>query len=87
MRRARDYVIGQIDLGLEGTENRMMWLGEQLLGYGKITSPNEIKRHLTEVTPAAIRAVARDFFQPDRMNLALVSPLKTEPRLDGLLLG
>ena len=87
LRRARDYVTGQIDLGLEGTENRMMWLGEQLLGYGKIISPNEIKRRLKEVTPAAIRAAARDFFQSDRLNLALVSPLKTEPRLAGLLPG
>ena len=29
LRRARDYVTGQIDLGLESTDNQMMWLGEQ----------------------------------------------------------
>ena len=29
LRRARDYVIGQIDLSLESTDNQMMWLGEQ----------------------------------------------------------
>ena len=32
LRRARDYVIGQMDLSLESTESQMMWLGEQLLG-------------------------------------------------------
>lgn len=85
LRRARDYVNGQIDLGLEGTENRMMWLGEQLLGFGKITSPADIKRRLDEVTPTAIRAVARDFFHPDRMNLALVSPIEKTGTLEHIL--
>ena len=85
LRRARDYVIGQIDLGLETTDNQMNWLGEQLLGYGKIVTAAEIKRRLREVSAAQIRAVARDFFRPERLNLALVSSLKSASRLMGLL--
>ncbi len=85
LRRARDYVLGQFDLSLESTENQMMWLGEQLLGYGKIFSPAEIKRRLGEVTAGEIRAAARDFFRPDRLNLALVSPLKNDRALKRLL--
>jgi predicted Zn-dependent peptidase len=81
LRRARDYVIGQIDLGQESTENQMNWIGEQLLGYGRIFSPNEVKRRLRQVTPAEIRSTARDFFQPARFNLALVSPLKSTRHL------
>jgi predicted Zn-dependent peptidase len=76
LRRARDYAIGQMDLSLESTDNQMNWLGEQLLGYGRIFQPTEIKRRLREVTANEIRAVARDFFRPERLNLALVSPLK-----------
>ena len=75
LRRARDYVIGQIDLSLESTDNQMHWLGEQLLGYGHVLRPAQIKRRLRLVTPAEIRAVACDFFRPERLNLALVSPL------------
>jgi predicted Zn-dependent peptidase len=78
LRRARDYVIGQIDLSLESTDNQMNWLGEQLLGYGRIFRPAEVKRRLREVSAAEVRAVARDFFRPDRLNLALVSPLKSD---------
>jgi predicted Zn-dependent peptidase len=85
LRRARDYVIGQIDLSLESTDNQMNWLGEQLLGYGRIFQPGEVKRRLREVTAGEIRAVARDFFRPDRLNLALVSPLKTASRVARLL--
>ena len=85
LRRARDYVIGQIDLGLESTDNQMMWLGEQLVGYGKIIPPEEIKQRIAEVKAGEIRAVARDFFRPERVNLALVSPLKSDRGLENIL--
>lgn len=85
LRRARDYVIGQIDLGQESTENQMNWMGEQLLGYGRVFSPRDVKRRLREVMPGQIRTVARDFFRPDRLNLALVSPLKSDKHLVKLL--
>src|SRR5438445_791339 len=85
LRRARDYVIGQIDLSLESTESQMMWLGEQLLGHGKLIPAGEIKRRLAHVTAGEVRAVARDFFRPERLNLALVSPLKSVANLSRAL--
>lgn len=75
LNRARDYLIGQMDMALESTENQMMWLGEQLLSYGKVIPPAEVRQHLADVTPRQIQAAARDFFRTDRLNLALVSPL------------
>jgi predicted Zn-dependent peptidase len=86
LRRARDYVIGQIDLGLESTDNQMNWIGEQLFGYGRIIGPDEIKQRLQRVFAGEIRAAARDFFRPERMNLALVSPLKSRSTLEKILL-
>jgi predicted Zn-dependent peptidase len=61
-------------LNLEGTENQLMWVGEQLLAYGKVTPAETIKQKLRDVTPSQIRAAARDFFQPARMGAALISP-------------
>lgn len=78
LRRARDYVMGQLDLSLESTEHRMNWIGEQLLGYGRVHRPAYFKRCLAQVTPREIQAVARDFFQADRLNVALVSPLRSD---------
>lgn len=78
LRRARDYVIGQIDLSLESTENQMIWLGEQMLGYDRIFPPEEMKQRLMAVRPAEVQAAARDFFRPERLNLALVSPRKSD---------
>jgi len=81
LRRAREYLIGQTDLSLESADNQMNWLGEQLLGYGRVHSPAVFKRRLSQVTAGEIRAVARDFFRPDQLNLALVSPLKGQDRV------
>jgi predicted Zn-dependent peptidase len=78
LRRARDFAIGQFDLSLESTENQMNFVGEQVLGYGRITPPEQTKKRLAAVTAAEIRAAAADFFRPERMNLALVSPLKRD---------
>ena len=85
LRRARDYLLGQIDLSLEGTEHQMNWIGEQLLGYGRVIPPATVKKRYAAVTAAQVRAVARDFFRADRLNLALVSPLKSPAGLARLL--
>jgi predicted Zn-dependent peptidase len=74
VRRARDYVIGQMALNLEGTENQLMWVGEQLLAYGKVTPAASIRQKLHEVTPTEVRSAARDFFRPTRLAAALISP-------------
>jgi predicted Zn-dependent peptidase len=85
LRRARDYVIGQIDLGLESTENQMNWVGEQLVGYGRVILPERVKERLREIRPGDIRDVAREFLRPERLNLALISPLKSWPGLRRVL--
>ena len=81
LRRARDYVFGQMDLAQESTDSQMNWLGEQMLGYGRIYSPADIKRRLAQVTLSEIRDAACDFFRPERFNLALVSPMKSARHL------
>ena len=83
--RTRDYVLGQIDLSLESTESHMMFLGEQWLGFGRMTTPAEAKARLAAVKPAELRAAACDFFRPERFTLALVGPRKKAAGLDRLL--
>jgi len=74
LRRARDYVIGQMDLSLENSEHQMMWLGEQFLGHGRLFTASTVKRRLHQVTAAEVRAAAQAFFRPERLNLAIVGP-------------
>jgi len=86
LKQARDFLIGQMDLGLESSENQMMWLGEHLLGYGKVIPPEEVKRRIYEVKASEIRKVARDFFKPERVTATLVSSLKKVPNVEKRLL-
>ena len=74
LRRARDFVIGQMELHLEGTENQMMAIGEQWLGYGRLALPSESRDRLAKVTASQIRAVAQAFIRPANLTLASVSP-------------
>jgi predicted Zn-dependent peptidase len=85
LRRAQDYVLGQINLSLESTESQMNWLGEQLLGYGRTFSPATVKQRILEVTSRDIQNAARECFRPDRLSLTLVSPLKSDRHLRRLL--
>jgi predicted Zn-dependent peptidase len=85
LQRAKDYAIGQMRLGLESTANRMMWLGEHLLAYGKIQSPAEVERQIIAVTPADVQAVATDLFRNNRLNVAVITPSKDERGINALL--
>ncbi len=82
LRRARDYVIGQMDLSLENSENQMMWAGENLLGYGHIFNPDVVKQQFAKVRAAEVRSVALEILRHDRYNLALVSPLKKKDSVE-----
>ena len=76
VRRARDYLLGQMDLHLESPENRMTWLGEQVLGYRRLESPDRIRKRLAAVKPSEIRDAARACFQPGNLGLAVITPEK-----------
>ena len=55
LKKARDYAIGQTTMGLERTTNQMMWMGESLLGYGKILDPGELEKKVMAVEPGDVQ--------------------------------
>ncbi len=76
--KARDYTIGQTTMGLESTTNQMIWMGESLLGYGKILDPSEIERQVMAVTPEDVQEVACYCLHKGRLGVAVVGPAKEE---------
>jgi predicted Zn-dependent peptidase len=85
LRRAKDYAIGQMRLGLESTSNQMMWLGEHLMAYGFIRTPDEIERKLEVVTGDDVQAVAAALFRDRHLNAAVITPDKNEAGTRDLL--
>ena len=63
----------------------MNWIAEQLLAYGRILQPAQVKSRLSKVTAAQVQAVAREVLVPAGMNLAVVSTLKSSRGLADLL--
>ncbi|MFT4689505.1 MAG: M16 family metallopeptidase [Verrucomicrobiia bacterium] len=74
LKQAKEYVLGQFDLFLESTENRMTWIGEGLIVDGNVGTPDTVKRRLRSVTAAQVQQAAIDFLRPERLSLALVGP-------------
>jgi predicted Zn-dependent peptidase len=74
--RARDYLLGQFRLGLEGTSSQMQWIGESLLNYDRFVKPDEVVAQLMAVTVAEMQQVAAELFTPQNLTLSLVVPEK-----------
>lgn len=85
LRQTKDYVIGQMRLGLENTNNRMIWLGEHLLAYGVVQSPDEIEMKIEAVTADNLQAVAAGLFRDHRLNAAVIAPRPQHERMASLL--
>jgi predicted Zn-dependent peptidase len=74
LKRTKDYLLGTFRLGLEGTGNQMLLLGESLLHFGRVMLPEETIKGIQAVTADDIQRVAADVFVPERMTLSLVVP-------------
>lgn len=75
LQRAKDYLVGQLRLALESTSHQMMWIGENILSYGRFVDPSETILEIQRVTADDVRCLAAECFHNDRMSIALVTPL------------
>ncbi len=74
LRRTKEYLLGSFRLGLEGTGNQMMFLGESYLNYGRVIRPEETIAGICAVTAEDVQRVADDLFDPARLTVSLVVP-------------
>ena len=77
LRRAKDHLKGSYVLGLESTSSRMGNLAHQELYFKRFFSLDEILDRVEKVTAAEVQKLARRFFEPKRMAVAMLG------RLDG----
>jgi predicted Zn-dependent peptidase len=85
LQKAKDYTIGQTFMGLESTSNQIMWMGESLLGYGKILDPEEVEQRILAVTPEDVQRVACYCLNRARLGVAVVGPMKDQEKIKGWL--
>lgn len=80
LRRAKEFHLGQLGLGLENSMNHMLWVGESAVSLGRCKTPAEIAQKVRAVTAGDLRRVAKRLFRAESFNFALVGP--QEPRLE-----
>jgi predicted Zn-dependent peptidase len=75
-KRAKEFYIGQLKLGLEDTMEHMLWIGETLATMEKVYSLDEIIREVSGVSREDLLKVACELFSEDKLSLSLIGPVK-----------
>lgn len=82
---AKEFLIGQLLIGLETSESQMNWLGEQLMGYRKIIPIEETIKGLRKVSADDVMHVARAIFKPQNAALAVIGQVSNVDELKKLI--
>ena len=87
LHKAREFIKGRVQLRMEDTRAVSSWLGAQELLRGEILTVDEVLTAIDRIEPADVARVAENLFRPDRLNLAVVGPYKSEDRFARMLRG
>ena len=85
LKKAKDYIKGKMSLRLETSDAQASFYGFQELLENKILTPKQICKKIDKVTADDILKVAKDIFQPKKLNLALIGPFEKEEKFKKLL--
>jgi predicted Zn-dependent peptidase len=75
-RRAKDFYLGQMMLALEDTLDHMLWIGESSATLDKTYSLKDIVKEVNKVRREDIKEVSTYLFKEEKINLALIGPIK-----------
>ena len=85
LKKAKEIAKGRLLLSLEASRNVAAWLGTQELLTKRILTPDEVIAMVEAVTIEDLKRVARKLFIGQKLNLAIVGPVKKEEPLAELL--
>ncbi len=85
LQKAKDNFKGAFTLALESSNVQSAFYAGQELLIGKTVTPKEQISRINKVTSNDILKVAKDIFQPSKLNLALISPFRQKTKFKKLL--
>ena len=83
--RAQEHLVGNLMLGLETSDALAGFYGGQEVIKREIETPEKYAEKIRGVKTEEIQAVAQDIFQNNRLNLAVIGPLKNQEKLEKVL--
>jgi len=85
LKKAKDYIKGKTALLLESSDVLASFYAGQELLEKKILTLEEVFKKIDKVSANDILKVAKDVFQPKKLNLSLIGPFKDKKRFQKLL--
>ncbi|MEK7192967.1 MAG: pitrilysin family protein [Patescibacteria group bacterium] len=83
--RVKDYLVGNLMLSLEKSDEIANYFGGQEVLGQELKSPLEIAKLIRAVTPKAIRDLAKKTFKTENLHLAIIGPFKEKEEFVKLL--
>lgn len=87
LKRIKDYIRGTTLIGLEQSNAVASFIGTEEMVTGKPMTPDEIFAKIESVTADDVRAVAAELIRPERLNLAMIGPVKDKEPFEKLLMS
>ncbi len=85
LQKAKEFIIGGIEMGLESSSDVANFYGIQEIFHRKLQMPEEHIRKIKKVTARDIQKAAQAIFKANRLNLAMVGPLKSTHKIKKVL--
>ncbi len=74
LERTKEFYVGQLELGLESSMNRMLWVGENVVSINRCKTLQEIIQQVSKITAPDLRRVAKMIFKSESLHLAAIGP-------------
>lgn len=85
LQTAKNHLIGHLFLGLESSDELASFYGSQEILKEEILTPEEIAKNIQAVSDKDIVEVAKDIFQNNKLNLALIGPAGNQEKIEKIL--
>ena len=85
LHKAKEFLKGQLMMGLEETSETAVWIAVQELLRKKVPAISTMFSEIDSVTSGDIKRVAKDIFTNKKINLAMISPHKSTEAFRKLL--
>ncbi|MDZ7726453.1 MAG: pitrilysin family protein [Candidatus Campbellbacteria bacterium] len=86
LNKAKEYILGRLLLGLETSDSLARFYGLREVLKKERKSIEEIKKEINAVSAEDVRRVAKKYFSPERLNLAIIGNHSTENSFNKILL-
>src|SRR3989338_5359146 len=85
LQRAKNHLTGTMMIGLQTSDQRAGFYGQQELFHKQIVTPKEVTEKIMAVTANEIQKVAKDIIKNEHLNLALIGPFKDKKEFEKIL--